>query len=264
MSTDALPGDKSPSNKPWWGQVELEPGDIQHWRIGQSELWCERHSHEWKLYHKQCPDGSCDPLTIPPDATLRRYSVAKTGRSLTLMPRLADRAMIVKPVEALLIPGGESIKLFAASPIWITVRADKPLGEFPSYRPSDTWFGPNTLEGELCYASRALGRLELSTLELEPHRAATPIIIQNNVDELLTLERLRVPVQYLNLYRGDNATLWTQSITLERRESGDFAELRIGKTAPREAGRSERLAAARFHADQNLVVRAFSKLFRGE
>lgn len=252
------------SNTPWWGQVEIEPDGVHHWRIGPSGLWCRRRPQEWRLHHKQCPDGSCIPDEIPEDAKLRRYSVAKTGRTLTLAPRLADRAVIIKPSEALLVPAGESIQFYAASPVWISVKADKPLGEFASYRPSDTWFGPNTLEGELCYASRALGRLELKTLELEPHQAATPIIIQNNVDELLTLERLRVPVQYLTLYRGDDETLWTQSITLERRESGDLAELRLGKTAPREAGRSERLGPPRFNSDQNLVVRAFSKLFRGE
>ena len=255
---------------PWWGQVELELNQLHYWHVGPSHIWSLRRASEWRLYHVQ--DDPADPSppeqnpAEPPAEGVRtwRYSLAKTGRQLALSPLLAERAVIIKPAEPLLIPSGEEVRLYADSPVWLKFSAGKPLGELPSLRPSDTWFGPNTLEGELCYASRALGRLELSELELKPWRPVTPILIHNSASELLTLERLRLPVQHLSLYAGEEGSLWTQSVTLERQGDGELAELRLGRSAPREAGRSERLAQARTPAEQNLVVRAFSRLFRGE
>jgi hypothetical protein len=138
------------------------------------------------------------------------------------------------------------------------------LYELPSTRPSDTWFGPSTLVGEFCYASRTAGRLSLEELEFRPHRAITPIRVVNRADDPLFFEKVKLPVQYLSVYRSETQFLWTESVRLERGDAGDMAALDISHRTPPQAGSAHKIGPARLQAGRNLVVRAFSKLFRGE
>ena len=52
--------------------------------------------------------------------------------------------------------------IYVSTPLWVRVDVHDPpqfLQEIPVIRPSDTWFGPSTREGELGYAGRTHGRL---------------------------------------------------------------------------------------------------------
>jgi len=166
----------------------------------------------------------------------------------------------------LFVPKGEETTLFVSTPLWLRLEVEKlgQLLEVPSQQLSDTWFGPSTLVGELCYASHAAVGVDLKDVTFEPHRAVTPLRVRNLADSPLHLERIKLPVRYLAVYKSgkpSDSRLWTQTVTLEREADGDLAGLQLGKGAPREAGKTERLSAPRQRADKNLVVRAFSKLF---
>jgi hypothetical protein len=260
----------------WWGEFALVENETRHWQIGPSLLWLSHLNHEWRLYHKQLenPLETTLKIYLPASAdeidqttTQNRFSFSKTTETIQLMPSLADRPIIIRPEHTFYVPSQESVMLYVSTPIWINLQAHKPLKdllEFPSYRPSDTWFGPSTLEGELCYAARTTAKLNLSELEFRPHRAITPIRIRNRASEPLKLERVKVPLPYLSLYAAEDQRLWTQLVSFERQDDGDFAQLNLAKTAPPEAGPCKRLAKPRHEPGKNVVVRTFSKLFRSE
>lgn len=236
-------------------------------------LWIHRLEHEWRVVHEQREDPfeSASEVEVPVGEAedeergiVYRFSFRKTSRRVVLTPALADRPVIVRPESALTVPAGEDINLYLSTPLWLQVRVGDPemlLVELPSYRPSDTWFGPSTREGELCYASRTAGRLRLADVTLLPHRAITVARLRNRAKNALLLERIRLPVQYLSLYGTLEGDLWTETITLTRQEGGDLAELQIDKRPPAEVGKTERIASARQQLETGLVVRAFSRLF---
>ncbi len=130
----------------------------------------------------------------------------------------------------------------------------------PVYRPSDTWFGADTIDGEFCYASRTQARTSLESLIHFPHRAITPIIIVNEVEDPLQILQLRVPLPYLALHVSPDGQLWTDSIKLTRGADSAEATLELLGTDSLPAG-CERLAAPREAAPRHSLVRSFSRLF---
>lgn len=257
----------------WWGNFSPKEGDIGRWQIGASTLWLTRYPQEWRIAHHQNSD---DPLVpkisynttvshhnIHPSAKVYRYGFRHAPKTLNLQAVLADRPVVIKPREPFQVQSGEEITMYVMTPLWIRVsvsEANNQLRDFPSFRPSDTWFGSSTIEGELCYASSTKGRLRLEDLPDTPNRAITPVKIRNRSKSNLLLERVKLPVQYLALYRNKN-DLWTQSITLSREQNTDNAVLQIRKGAPTEANEAEQLTTPHLKAENNLVVRAFSRLF---
>jgi hypothetical protein len=261
----------------WWGSFTLAEEQAGRWRVGPSTVWIYHFRHEWRLLHEQggephddvayvvAPDEPAPLLEdTGPEATVTRFSFRQTEERLTVLPALADRAVIVRPEKALYVPEGESVMLYVSTPLWLRIEvgaAARLLQEIPSYRPSDTWFGPSTMEGELCYASRTTGRFQVHLLPPRLHRAITPIQIHNHAREALLLERMRLPVQHLSLFQASNDFLWTETVTLEWERSGDHAAMRLGEGAPVEASGARLLHAPRETTKPNLIVRPFSILF---
>lgn len=272
----------SDTDRVWWGEFSAEIGELRRWRIGPATVWAERLEHEWRIWREQHDDFLANDVevAVPAEreeiaekAVAHRFSFERSVSSLKLFPLLADRPMIVKPESPFFVPSGESVTLYVSTPTWLVLEFGTPprrLLEFPSYQPSDTWFGSSTLEGELCYASRTAGRLTLAEIPVRPHRAVTPIRITNRAADALLLERVKVPVTYLSLYHGTEGDgsvhLWTEPVTLEREQSGDLAGLKLGKTAPPEAGgaKAKKVTDRRQQPEGNIALRAFSKLFRGD
>ena len=281
MDTTSPPADAARAQT-WWGNLRCEVGELRRWRVGPTTVWAERLPHEWRIWRQQGEDFLADGHEaaeladrdeIPPSATTHRFSFEKSVAALDVFPLLADRSMIVKPESPFFVPSGESVTLYVSTPTWIVLQFGKPpqrLLEVPSFRPSDTWFGPSTREGELCYASRTAGRLTLEEIPVRPHRAVTPMRIRNRAADPLLLQRVKVPVMYLSLFQGAQADghvhLWTEAVTLDRGTSGDLADVQLGKTAPPEAGGSQarRVSERREQPEGNLALRAFARLFGSE
>lgn len=267
-----------PAEIHWWGSYEMPEGRISYWQIGSSKLYVTRYPQEWRVAVLSGTDFWANTLvlnqavsadTISPDAEVSRFAFRATPPSLTLAPALADRPIVVKPEDPLFVQAGEEVTLFVSVSLWISLEVGvgeplKPLLAIPATRPSDTWFGKSTIEGELCYASRSLARLRLQDVTSLPHRVITPVRVRNKAGEPLLVERIRLPVQFLSLYRSAANQFWTQQLTLVREQAGDMAEVQVSRSAPTEAGKSERVKEARQKVEKNLVMEAFSRLFRGD
>ncbi len=264
---------------PWWGSFSLDVDRAGRWRVGPTTIWIERHEYEWRItrWHEGDPLDENTRIDVPASmvkseiptkdsgivVTSERYSYEETTPDLEVTPVLADRPIIIRPEEALYVPSGETVTMFVSTPLWVRVEAGEDrdlLTEIPSYRPSDSWFGPNTREGELCYATSTLARLSLRDVPLRLHRAVTPVVVRNPLGEVLSVERIRVPVGYLSLYRGANGFLWTEAIEFDRVENEELASLSVGRGAPRQAKDAKRIVGPRQTHDRSALVRTFSSI----
>jgi len=261
------------SGKTWWGEADVAVGKTYHLRIGGFHLWVSRYASEWRLATRWEESDDDQPIDweraeigngVPDDADQERYVMKRTQSLLRISPVLADRPVISRPVTPFFLPQNETTTVYVSSPLWleVTVHPTKTkLREFPIVRPSDTWFGPSTLEGELSYAMRTSARLELENVPQRPHRAITPVIIINQADSHLLLERMSIPVPYLPLYNSDDGFLWTPEITLTRQEDTEMAALKIASHPPGLAKDPNKLQEARAKVNQGILVRAFNALF---
>jgi hypothetical protein len=260
----------------WWGRRRVPVGSAGRWRIGPLTLWIQRLEGEWRVAH----ETGDDPLDVSLQEDLpaevgdllekenvTRFVIAGKSEEVVLSAVLADRPVVTSSEQPLSVPPGEEVAVYVSSPLWARVETGKPaklLCELPTFRPSDTWFGPDTTEGELCYASRTFHRVRLEDVPVRPHRATTAVKIRNRARSMLSLERMQVPVMHLALYRAPDGRLWTHDVVFEREGDDNFVALHLGgrgKPGAVGPGEARQVAGPRVQPSGNIVVRAFSSLF---
>lgn len=233
-------------------------------------LWAMRLANEWRVAWLEDPDGAATgapeadhpaPESPPENASLERVASHRLGDRLIVSPRLADRSVVVRPETSFrLAPQGE-IELYIGTPLWVHLETSEPIHrllDVSARRPSDTWFGPSTTVGELCYAGRTAARLHLANLSAAQHLAVTRVLLCNRGDDDLLLDRLKLPVPNLALFAGTGGSLWTQTVSVDRDADGKLAEVRIEEEPPPEAAAAQRLAEPRITADRGAFSRALS------
>lgn len=259
----------------WWKErYVLKNGEAGIWQIGPLQIRVARAEKELFLQWLQGGDPLDETVSIEVpsaradlggEAAVSRIGVQRTDGYVSLRPLLSDRTIIVNPDSAVSLPGHEEMVMYVASPLWVELsigRTPKKIVEIPTYRLSDTWFGPSTLEGELCYASKTSARRDLSTLPLRHHQACTAVRIRNNTEDVLGLENAKLPVRLLSLFVAQDGRFWTNTVNFVREETGEMAILRLGETPPAEAGNVARVGKPRDKQEQNILVRAFGGLMR--
>jgi hypothetical protein len=213
----------------------------------------EHEDEDWSYEEEDGPLGE--------EPNLERYIFREADDALVISPALPDRAVVTSPrVPVYLLPGEEA-RLYIGSPLWVQVAAQTPprhLCELPILRPSDSWFGPNNLVGELCYATHTRARVRVENLPLYVRYAVTPLHIRNRADTPLRVERVKLPVPYLDLYSGDDGRLWTQEVTMTRQGEGDLARVETAGRAPREARPATTVQTARRQMERGFLTRAFT------
>lgn len=267
---------------PWWGSVSLDLYTGGKWHLGPSTLWVYRASHDWRVIHRPSTDPvTADPMAqrstviapLPDDEmaavlesddsnlVTHRYSVRDTDETIALRPTLADRPVVARPEHPLSVLPNEAVTLYLSTPLWariVLVESERVLWEVPSHRMSDTWFGPSTRTGELCYATRMTGRLRLDRIPVRLHRALTPLQVRNRGAEPLSLERVQLPAPHLALYESDDGGLWTDAVTMIRREGETGADIRIAGGAPSDASDATRVQEPRESSKHGLITSTFS------
>lgn len=250
----------------------MDIGQCGEYCVGPLTLYLKRMSDEWQLAHERQPDArelhriSVSSLeAIPASLDVRRFVFSNCPTSFRLQPALLDRPMVVKTRQPVGIPSGEQLTFYISSPLCLQIELQHPsclLEELPVLRLSDTWFGPSTQVGELCYADRTHARHSKEELPFRPHRAVTPVTILNNAPSMLVIEKLSIPVPLLSVYGAADGALWTEPLSLQRDDAHGFAEVKIGKVADYAAG-ATLLAEPRRKVEKHLLVRAFAGIFAG-
>tara|TARA_R110002096_G_scaffold436100_1_gene667703 strand:+ start:69867 stop:70697 length:831 start_codon:yes stop_codon:yes gene_type:complete len=259
---------------PWWGPTTVPVGTSVYWQIGPMSLWVQRLPAEWRIAREtidEVPEPtvvqrrSSDCEDLLGHASLSRFGVGGIDEHLIVQPALADRPVVSTPQRPFIIPAGEEVTLYIGSPLWLQLLVGPKralLEDVPVLQPPDTWFGPNTQVGEICYASRSFCRLQPEGLNPQPHRVITSVLVQNHASSALYLDRIQLPVPYLSLFM-DPATLdlWTNDVILERVEGEGLDPLRITSGPPAAVPSATAVAPPRKHTSGNIMVRAFATLF---
>ncbi len=268
---------ESPSSGGWWGRHAIETNRADFWQIGPLKLWVQHLAHEWKIFWTHGTDALEPSLRsvpgsrgeAPPEGAKEATCVfASVGSSEDLLfaPALPDRPVIARPRSPLHVLPGEKAEIFVLTPLSVRLelaRSSKLLQEIPTYRLSDSWFGPMSSMGELCYAGAASAVLDLKDVPLRYHCAVTSITIRNAGDDALVLERIKVPMPRLSLFFSPRTGFWTDSFTLERRHDSEMAEIRLDRQPPPQASPNQFVAGPRMSGTEpNAVIRAFSRFFK--
>ncbi len=241
------------------------------WRIGPAQLWIERQPREWVIRSASEGDPFSDELEVVANAPLPRddelsgpaqrfAGLPEASQHVDLRPRLADRDVVSRPEKPFWVIPGSTLTGYVGSPLWLGIALEAnaaPVIELPLVRLSDTWFGRNTRDGKLCYASRTRLRLRQEDVRWSPHRAVTEVCIRNFGSTPLRIERIKVPVPGLGLWVDSAGIMRTSQLTLTREDDDDeLADIQVDDAIPRDA---EQLAEPRSETPRGLV-RAFSRL----
>ena len=263
----------SVDNPVWWGNFEVPQGGSGCWRIGPGTFWILRMSQEWRVVYNRGDDPqqthcgvdlpspeSCKPSD---GETVTRIGAGGTYESITIRPALADKPVVVKPENPFYVMPGERITMYVATPLWFQLlrgKSSNVLYDQPVYQPSLTWFGPSTTEGVLCYSSRVFGRLEYEEIVYRPQRAYTTILIKNQSQDSVLVERFSLPVHHLSLFRSEGNNLWTQKVTLDIQSGAAASSLKLGASVPDVVGPVKPVAEPRQKAEKNMLNKALNYL----
>ncbi len=234
----------------WWGDYAFELNHPKAWQFGSLLVRLTRGMQEWRLeyyrpqiqydYEQQWHKIDDPEFAFPQPIKIERYMFKSTQSKLHLMPRLADRSVVIKPVDPIYIPAGQRGTLYISTPLWMSAFVDgqrEPIFDLPIIRPKDTWFGPNHRTGEICYATAVDGRTELHQLKPRAFRAVTPIEFHNTSNQQLRFDRMNVPVPALPLFFSESTgRLWTSQIKVMHEGLDRPLRIRIENRTPPHAG----------------------------
>jgi len=256
------------TSRRWWGTYQVEAGQSRFWRIGNVIICVDRVTNEWHIASCQVgsiaglPDQENDEsnnFTIPVEKLNFKTFTFHTQAEIELKPVLANLSLASKLERTLYIPGGEDILLYVSSPVWVRVQTGKSkiiLDEIPTFVLSDTWFGPNTCEGELCYAGHTYCSPHLKDVPSGPDRIISPMLIKNYGKNPLVLENISVPLPYLSVYSDAENFLWTEQLYVYSEEdSGPAVE--VAKGPPKALNEITLLTEARKEINSSASIKQF-------
>jgi hypothetical protein len=256
----------------WFGDFTMAPGETRRWRMGPKSLWISRTRHEWQITAREGEDPLEHGLEVAQPAEMPRGEgfqmarfVAPEGDGVRILPALPDRPVIVRAAEPVLILPGSKVSIYISCPLWVQIwltGSPVPAIDAPIFRPSDTWFGADTMHGEMCYASRTSARQSMSELPVRHHRAILQVRIRNTSSTALELQRLKLPVSQLSLFVAPDGTLWTERLNFERGEDTSGAQAVLSNQPPIGVD-VRRLAQPRQPMRKSFLVDAFGGLWKG-
>lgn len=260
------------SNNIWWGEFTFDDShEKKCWSVGQRAILIKRKATEWNIWNIENQEEDQDivvsageKFALESDADIGRFLEKASSDKIKVFPKLADRSVIARPSSPLTILAGEKVQLFISTPIWFyaeTFPSAKCLVDLPFWRPSDSWFGSSTIDGQLCYAKYTSAKTKLEELDLHPHRATTSITVINSHNKELIINRINVPVNYLHLYSDDKNQLWTSGITIERNNESDDIELIIERSVSVEFQPLTAISSPRETSEHGKLIRRISNLF---
>lgn len=273
MSSDYEASSSASPKLNWWGEYEFELNQPRAWQFGSLLLRITRGLQEWRLeYHRPIQQFDYeqqwhvmdDPdFAFPQPVKVERYMFKSTQAKLQLMPRLADRSVVIKPVDPIYIPAGQRGTLYISTPLWVSgfVEGQRdPLFDIPVILPKDTWFGPNHRSGVIAYATSVDGRTDLQQLKSRAFRAVTPIEFHNVSNQQLRFDKMNVPIPALPLFYSESTQrLWTSQIKVLHEGLDKPPRIRIENRTPPHAGEVSYLHQPRENA--GVLFNMFDSLF---
>lgn len=257
----------------WWGTFPFAAGQGKEWELAGLELGIARQPSEWHVWTRRTPQQSEDnhewcqrDRNVLPEsqAEFSRFVFRQTAENAQLLPRLANRSVVVRPVSPVFVPAGQETTFYVSTPVWVALYAEgvvTPLFDMAVVIPRDTWFGPSPVRGELCYATKVMARTDLGQLLPRPFRAVTPVHVKNQGNDSMPIERINIPAPFLPVYAAESGRLWTPALNVVRDASNRQLQIRIDNGITPEAGHVGLMTPARRGSDEHALIRVFDNFF---
>lgn|SRR5690554_2397260 len=255
----------------WWEPVAVKSDQCWRYSVGPLQLYLQRREQDWLIGWQEREDieahhwaGVEQIDEIPLGLETERFVFQSVPDHFCLKPCLLDRPVVVKNLQPVHLPPDAHITFYISSPVCVAVELFKPVIQakvIPTLRLSDTWFGPSTREGEFCYAARTHARSSVHELPKRPHRAVTPVTVYNHSHEVMTIDKLSIPVPYLCVYGTAEGMLWTDPVSLKHTAGSSLSVLEVGKHLPSAMVQATRLTEPRMTVQRGSLVRAFASMF---
>ena len=266
----------STSSSLWWQPSTFANNECKGFRIGNLHMFIQRQAKQWLIATETLAGIDDEKLAvqqhhvemIPGHLQPQRFMFAKSPDICRLVPQLLDRPVVVKTLQPVRIPAGEQATFYISSPVCIRVslppsvnlKTELTLTDIAVQRLSDTWFGPSTQVGELCYADKTHARHSKADLKLRPYRAITPVHIHNQSEQMLAIDKISIPVPFLTLFGDLDGSLWTDSLTIQHKSLQSLASFKIGKLATSKPQSATLLSPPRNAAEKHSLIRAFTNM----
>jgi len=225
---------------------------MQNLQIGPTRVQVAHVDREWRIAASRVEEAAGpdelnrlvidDPVPVlatslntpSREVEISRYATRRSAAGFRLVPLLADRAVVCRPLNPLFVMPGDQVEMFLSTPVWISVYLNalggndgSHVAEIPAAHLSDTWIGSTTVDGELGYAALTKARLAYKDVKSKPHLATTGVVVRNLATRPLRIDQLSLPAPWLHVYATTDGALCTEGIVLEHKEGDSFAELDV-------------------------------------
>jgi hypothetical protein len=245
-----------------WGEHAAAEGKIVQLRLGPLSLQVQAVQNEIRVAqtYSDCSDSDKPADEVPEDSSWSRWALKSKVEKFRCSPCFPDRSVVMKPEHPLKLKIGANVKIYVRIPVSVRILAAgdaSTVVEVPSVILSNTWFG-NFTDGELCYWISSSARREPVIDPGMPHLVICPVGITNTAGEDLILEKLRLRVEALPIYRADNQ-LWASETKVYYRGGAEASQVEIVQGVPQEASEGELMAPALNPVRKRFQVRSFGK-----
>lgn len=258
----------------WQETISFELQTTYKLSVGALELYVNLLENEWQFRHCYVTEDETkterkiqlSPLKKMSRDELEpmRFIHSHNHDKLQFRPRLANKSIVAKPYMPVFLPSEQTVTVYISTPVWLAIFLDdqkQPLLEVPTFKLSDTWFGPKPHIGELCYSSRFSGRIDLSALPKRASRIITPVKITNNGADNLKLEKISIPCDYLAVYLNENNELWTPTLSILREVDKNKTQVTIEKSLHPSLENAKRVGEPRVADQSRLLSKTIDMLF---
>lgn len=253
----------------WWGDFNLVDEQLHQWSTGPRQFVMQKSQRELVIWDLGSSTESHDAVTHQliqehsiDDAKAIRIILPEDDSNIMIEPSVADRTMVVKPSRPLTLLSEQEVDVFIGTPLWFTVmhkKLDLPLIDQPLFRPSDTWFGNNTMEGAMCYARLSEAKSSSSDLLGLPTRAYTRLTLKNQQPLPIKVERLAVPMPELSVYVDDKGMFWTDSVLVSQSFENGVSRSKVESVQLSEANNTL-VSEARVKSQKSSIISSFKSL----
>jgi hypothetical protein len=212
---------------PWWGNAIVAEDQSHFWKIENYVLCVDHHQQEWRFSEQHHAE---QPLQYT------KFIAKNMTQEILVRPCLPNRPLVLQLHEPLYLQPHTDTLLYFSLPVWIRIefpRLMQDLAEFILTPLSDTWWGPNTYSGQLCYAHATQPTTQVESMPPSQTQAYCPIFLNNQTSKPVFLQHLYLPLSFLTLYESAHHDLWTEQLNIYPSNLSQMPELFITQGAPK-------------------------------
>jgi len=253
----------------FWTDYTLSDNKYYHCRIGPLVIWMIKSHNELLICEQRIAKGDLEEnwenallkpaISKNPDLdNWKRWVIGEKKNTVSLMPSLPNRPVIVRPESPIHILTGNKTCFYVSIPLSIKIISGlgNLLVEIPTHIMSNIWFG-EPISGELCYSVKSKAVTSIDNKKIKTYAAICPICIENGSPKLFNFARFAIHTEYLGVFAGDKH-LWTNQIDVKLEGDEQKSIINITENAPQIESQTIKLTESRETPSRKLYKKMFS------